>query len=234
MVIGRGDHSTRLRVDGSSNAAFTILRDQVWCTVLAVGSPSRSYCRSVPAGDGFRRTVRPFASRDTICPLAIVGTLLLWFGWFGFNGGSLLEVNNQLPGIIVKMTLAGVSGMLTSLVIGWYLERRADVLFVMNGSLAGLVAITAGCDVVSTPASACIGALGAVAMIATKLALERLRIDDVVDAIPVHAGAGVLGTLAVGLFGSLEQLHTGLSRTAQIGVQGIGIVVCFLWAFGLT
>ncbi len=167
-------------------------------------------------------------------PLALLGTLLLWFGWFGFNGGSVLALNEQVPGIIVNTLLAGSAGLVTPIVISISQGRHVPVTAVMNGSLAGLVAITANCHVVNAKSAIVIGAIGCLWMLAAEALLDRCRIDDVVGAIPVHLSAGIWGTLAVALFGDLELIGTGLSRPAQLGIQLVGITTAALWAFGLT
>lgn len=165
-------------------------------------------------------------------PLATLGVMLLWFGWFGFNGGSTFALNDQIAYIIGNTAIAGAAGMLAALGVGWALWRRADVWLLLNGALAGLVAITANCHAVTTSAACLIGAMGGIVMLATTRLLERWHIDDAVGAIPVHLGAGIWGTLAVALFGQSEQLGTGLTMGSQLQVQLLGIVVCFLWAFG--
>ncbi len=165
-------------------------------------------------------------------PLAILGTLLLWFGWFGFNGGSALGMNDHVPGIIVNTVLSGVAGLLTAMAIGMTLRGRAEVVCVVNGALAGLVSITASCNAVSAPSAIAIGAVGAVVMFIGESLLEHWRIDDVVGAVPVHACAGVWGTLAVAIFGNPDVLGTNLDWFNQFGVQLLGIVVCFVWSFG--
>jgi len=104
----------------------------------------------------------------------------------------------------------------------------------MNGVLAGLVAITANCHAVSASSAAIIGAVGGIVMLVAGNLLERFKIDDVIGAVPVHLAAGVWGTLAVALFGDLTILGTGLTRSAQLKVQVIGIMVCFSLAFGVT
>ncbi|MBF2028803.1 MAG: ammonium transporter [Oscillatoriales cyanobacterium C42_A2020_001] len=167
-------------------------------------------------------------------PLAMLGTLLLWFGWFGFNGGSTLAINAQVPSVLVNTTLAGASGLLMAVLVSWVLQQRADVDWLMYGTLAGLVSITANCHVVSTAAAIAIGAIGAVLTIFSTFLLIRLRIDDAVGAIPVHLVAGVWGTLAVALFGKPELLGTGLDFTAQLRVQVWGIVSCGVWTFGVS
>ena len=167
-------------------------------------------------------------------PLSVLGAMLLWFGWLGFNGGSTLELNDQVPHILINTVLAGASGTIVAALLSWQRSKLPDVGLMVNGSIAGLVAITAPCHAVSTPLAVIIGGIGAAVMLLVVYSLRRCRIDDAVDAVAVHAGAGAWGTLAVGLFGDLEQLGTGLTRYGQIGVQLVGIVTGFVWAFGLT
>ncbi len=164
-------------------------------------------------------------------PTALLGTLLLWLGWFGFNGGSALAMTDAVPRIVANTALAGSAGLLGGLVAGWRLRGRPDVTFVINGTLAGLVSITAGCHAVSSKQALFIGFVGALVMVVTDVWLERRRVDDVVGAVAVHAGAGVWGTLSVGVFGDLAVLGTGLDRWGQIIAQCTGIGVAFLWAF---
>ncbi|MDY7021518.1 MAG: ammonium transporter [Cyanobacteriota bacterium] len=167
--------------------------------------------------------------------LSVLGTILLWFGWLGFNGGSTLAFNDQVPMIMANTVLAGASGMITAGVLSWRNQRRApEVEALINGTLAGLVAITASCHAVTSGIAVIIGMTGAAVMVLTEMFLERWRIDDAVGAVAVHGGAGVWGTLAVGLFGQLELLDTGLNRYSQIGVQLLGIFVAFGWGFGLA
>lgn len=167
-------------------------------------------------------------------PLALLGTLLIWLGWIGFNGGSTLEMNGAVAGIIVNTMLAGGAGLCMGLLVSQLLFDYPVVDLAMNGSLAGLVAITASCHVVDAPFAIVIGAVGALCMIFATKGLEYFKIDDAVGAVPVHLFAGIWGILAVGLFGDLDALGTGLDRLSQLGVQGLGIVTCFVWAFGMT
>jgi len=167
-------------------------------------------------------------------PVAMLGTVLLWFGWFGFNGGSTLGMNDQVPGLLANTLLGGASGLVVTLMIGWPLRGRPDVDLVINGSLAGLVAITANCNAVNAAAAVIIGGVGGLVMLGLHHLLEWCRIDDAVGVIPVHAGAGVWGTLAVALFGNPAVLATGLDRGAQLWAQLLGIVVCCVWAFGVV
>ena len=183
----------------------------------------------------FRTTPRRAKIPGANIPLAALGVLLLYIGWIGFNGGSTLTVNQQTDALVVANTiLAGSVGMVTAIIAGFALHNKVDVGFVMNGALAGLVAITASANSVSALSAVIIGVVGGLIMIGVERLLELLRIDDAVGAIPVHLGAGIWGTLAVGLFSNQLILGTGLSRFAQIGVQLLGIFVCFLWVFGVT
>jgi Amt family ammonium transporter len=167
-------------------------------------------------------------------PGAVLGAMLLLFGWFGFNGGSVLAFNADVAPIILNTTLAACSGMVVSLLVGFALTRRWNTAYAINGCLAGLVAITAGCHAVSEWQSLLIGAIGAVATLGLEALLERRRIDDAVGAIPVHLGSGIWGTLAVALFGNPELLKTGLGFWGQLGAQALGVAVCGAWTFSLT
>lgn len=169
-------------------------------------------------------------------PASVFGVIILWFGWFGFNGGSTLALNEHVPQILTNTLLGGASGMVLTLVVGWIFTRRPDVDFVINGALAGLVAITANCHVTNESQALLIGGVGGLVMLAVQALMDKLRIDDAVGAIPVHLGAGIWGTLAVGLFGNPDQLGTGLSWGDQILVQaaGIGLVGAYSFFAGLA
>ncbi|ABW33221.1 ammonium transporter [Acaryochloris marina] len=165
-------------------------------------------------------------------PFSVLGALLLWFGWIGFNGGSTLALNEQVPGIILNTMIAGIAGMVTAALLSWLQHRLLAVESLINGTLAGLVAITACCHVVATPLAFVVGSTGAAVALWVSYGLHRLRIDDAVDAVAVHGGAGAWGTLCVALFGQLSE--TGMNRASQLLVQLLGIGVCFAWAFGLS
>ena len=167
-------------------------------------------------------------------PLAMLGGLMLLFGWFGFNGGSALAFDGRVPGIVFNTLLAGMAGLMGGLLLSWLRQRLVDPILPLNGLLAGLVAITAAAHVVDAASAALIGLVGSLVMVGGDRLLARLRIDDAVGAVPVHLFAGIWGTLAVALFGDLERIGTGLSRGEQLLVQAQGVVVCALWAFGLT
>ena len=168
-------------------------------------------------------------------PLASLGVFLLWFGWFGFNAGSSFIMDSEsVPRIVVNTVLAGATGMIVTLIVGWNVRKRAEIDLLLNGTLAGAVAVTANCNAISLPSAVFIGAVGGLIMLGCEALLERYKIDDAVGAIPVHLGAGAWGTLAVGIFGDPALLGTGLGRIEQIGAQIVGIIVCGVWAFGVT
>lgn len=172
--------------------------------------------------------------QGTNLPFAVLGALLLWVGWLGFNGGSTLELNEQVPGIILNTLLSGVAGMLTATLYSQWRHGRIEVEELINGSIAGLVAITPCCNVIATPLAVIVGVTGAIVAHLVSQSLKRWGIDDAVDAVAIHGGAGIWGTLCVALFGQLELITTGLNRIAQLGVQLLGITVVCFWAFGFS
>jgi Amt family ammonium transporter len=165
-------------------------------------------------------------------PMATVGTIILWFGWLGFNGGSNLAMNGSVPVIILNTNLSAAFGGLTMLLVSWVLLKKPDVTHILNGALAGLVSVTASCNSVLPYQAAIIGILGGCIYYIASEILVRLEIDDVVNAVPVHGMCGLWGTLCVALFGDPEILGTGLDFQEQLLIQIKGIVVCFVWAFG--
>ena len=164
-------------------------------------------------------------------PLAVLGTLILWFGWFGFNGGSNGAMDDAVPLILINTFLAAAFGLLTSLVVSFTIFKKPDPFYVILGPLAGLVSITAACNSVNSLVAILIGIIGTIIAIIVHEILNKKEIDDVVGAVPVHLAAGVWGTLAVGIFSNLEILGTGLTRIEQIKVQLIGIAVIGSFSF---
>ncbi len=156
--------------------------------------------------------------------LASLGTFILWFGWFGFNPGSQLNADGAAISLIaVNTNIAAAAGALSAMFLGWYMVGKPQLPWSLNGSLAGLVAITAPCAFVTPFESIIIGALGGIIMYFGVNLLDRLQIDDVVGAVSVHGLCGAWGTLTVGLFhGSLGLFHGG--GAAQLITQIIGIV----------
>nr|WP_283775439.1 ammonium transporter [Desulfuromonas sp. CSMB_57] len=159
-------------------------------------------------------------------PLAALGVFLLWFGWYGFNPGSTTVGDTSIAIIAVTTTLAAAAGAITAMFATWIKFGKSDIGMTMNGALAGLVGITAGCANVSAVSAIIIGAIAGVLVFASVLFFDRIRVDDPVGAVSVHGVCGAWGTLAAGLFDS-----AGFSLN-QVGVQLLGIGAIFVWAFG--
>lgn len=161
----------------------------------------------------------------SMMPIATLGVFILWMGWFGFNGGSQLALGTvadatSMANVYVNTTLAAAAGVVACMIGSAILYKKVDLTFVLNGALAGLVSITAGPDTPSPALAIMIGAIGGIlAMMAVPL-LDKLKIDDVVGAIPVHLVAGIWGTLAVPLSNADASFMTQL-----IGVGAIGAFV---------
>ncbi len=166
-------------------------------------------------------------------PMAALGVFLLWFGWFGFNGGSTLGLTPKVPLIITNTALAAAAGGLAALVLSWQHNGRPKADHIMNGVLAGLVAITASCHLMEAAASVVIGAVGGVVCIGGAWLLERLHIDDAIGAVPVHLFAGIWGTLAVAVLAP-DGSWGDQGRLDQFLIQLQGIVTIGLYAFGVS
>ena len=167
-------------------------------------------------------------------PLAALGTMLLWIGWFGFNGGSVLALNNQVPLVLTNTTLSGAAGLISITLVSQFQRGKIDVVTFLNGPLAGLVAITGFAHAASPLMAFVVGLIGGLVAYFTTILLLMNKVDDAVGAIPVHLATGVWGTIAVGLFGDLSILGTGLDRLTQIGVQSFGALIAVGWGFGAT
>ncbi|QUY44881.1 ammonium transporter [Acaryochloris marina] len=187
-----------------------------------------------PRQGRFSKTDAPKEILGSSLPLSVLGALLLWMGWLGFNGGSGLEFSDRVPIILLNTVLGGAAGTLTAGALGWWRTKIPKIELMINGSLAGLVSVTASCHVINPPLAIIIGAIGGAVMMVVKHWMTQLQIDDAVDAVPVHLGGGIWGTLAVGLYGRPDLLETGLNRGSQIGVQLLGIAACGVWTFGLS
>ena len=181
----------------------------------------------------FNEDGTPNKITPTNLPMSMFGGLILWFGWIGFNGGSVLAFNGDVPGVIANTMIGAAGGLVVAFVVGWFKEGYPHPTSALNGSLAGLVSITANCHAITSVQAVIIGAIGAIVMLVLEDAILKWKIDDAVGAIPVHLGGGIWGTLAVGIFADLETLGTGLTRTEQITTQLIGIGVAAVVAFVL-
>ncbi|WP_019569205.1 ammonium transporter [Thioalkalivibrio sp. ALE11] len=176
---------------------------------------------------------RPVHIPGSNLSLSVLGTLFLWIGWFGFNGGSTFALNEDVPGIIANTLVAGAAGGAGALLLTWWRFRSHDITTLINGALAGLVGITAGAHAVNAAEAVVIGAIAGAVMVGARHLLLKWHIDDAIGAVPVHLAAGIWGTLAVALFGDPVQLATGLGFWSQLGVQALGVAAAGLWAFGL-
>lgn len=165
-------------------------------------------------------------------PLAALGVLVLWLGWFGFNGGSTLSADAAAVGAIVLVTnLAGAAGFLAALLQVRARTGALDLSVALNGALAGLVGITAGADVIGPAGAMIVGALAGVLVVEAVLLMDRWQLDDPVGAIPVHLCAGVFGTLAVGVFAEKDGLLFG-GGWVLLGTQALGAGAVVLFAAG--
>ena len=170
-------------------------------------------------------------------PLLTIGVFLLWLGWFGFNGGSVLSADAvAVPYVLTTTSLAAAAGIIGSMCMSWLVQKKPDLSMVLNGCLAGLVGITAGADILTIKAAVLVGLIcGAVAVVSVMI-FDKMEIDDPVGATTVHLVCGVLGTLFVGLFAAGTVVGEGASAyTISLGVQLLGIfsygIVCFPAAF---
>ncbi|MFM2485316.1 ammonium transporter [Celerinatantimonas yamalensis] len=158
-------------------------------------------------------------------PLAGLGVFLLWFGWYGFNPGSTTTGNTSIAEIAVTTTLAAAAASISAMAYTWIKYGKSDVGMTLNGALAGLVGITAGCANVSPLSAVIIGLVAGVLVVMSVLFFDRIKIDDPVGAVSVHGVCGAWGTLAAGIF------DKGGFSWGVVGVQAVGVVTCFLWAF---
>lgn len=151
-------------------------------------------------------------------PMATIGVFLLWFGWFGFNGGSVLSASPGLVSrVFVTTSLAAAAGAFGALIVSYIKFKTYDITMVLNGILAGLVGITAGADQMGILDSVIIGFVGGGLVVFGVVLFDKIKIDDPVGAISVHLVGGIWGTLAVGLFGDLAGMSQVISQLIGIG-----------------
>lgn len=167
-------------------------------------------------------------------PLSVIGVFLLWFGWFGFNGGSVLSADPEMVSyVLVTTCLSACTGGLAGVFTGSFVFKRLDLGMALNGILAGLVAITASANVVSIGSALIIGAVAGVLVVFSATTFDKLKLDDCVGATSVHLVCGIWGTLAVGLFGIPELMGTTTDgvQYGTFSAQLIGVVAYALGAF---
>ena len=181
-----------------------------------------------PRHNKFRDDGSVTSTPPSSVPMVTLGVFILWLGWFGFNGGSQLALGSAadvlaMSHVLVNTNLAGAAGVIAAIAVSRPILGRIDLLAGLNGAIAGLVSITAGPDITSHYWAIVIGAVGAVLCTAGLKLLERLKIDDVVGAVPAHLFAGAWGTLA-----------TAIAAGADIGVQFLGMVSVGAFAFATS
>jgi Amt family ammonium transporter len=160
--------------------------------------------------------------------IATLGTLILWLGWFGFNPGSTMAADvAAISSVALNTNMAAAAGCLAATAVAWIVLGKPDLSMILNGTLAGLVAITAGCNVVSLGSSVIIGLLSGVLVVFAVITFDKVKLDDPVGALSVHLVNGVFGTLCVGLFATEGGLFTGggvaLTLTQLKGIAAVGV-----------
>ena len=159
-------------------------------------------------------------------PLSAAGVMILWLGWFGFNGGSVLSADPALTSVtLVNTCLAAAAGGLSCAGLYKVFYGKADIMMFMNGVLGGLVGITAGADLMLPGSSILIGIISGPVVFLSSSLLERAELDDPVGAIPVHLFCGIWGTLAVGIFGSMASFDQFMIQLACVGITGVFCIV---------
>ena len=194
--------------------------------VLVLGPRSGKYV------DG---KVKPILGHNM--PLATIGVFLLFLGWFGFNGGSVLSANPAGIGLVFTTTaLAAAAGAVASILVSWFFLKKPDLSMALNGILAGLVGITAGADAMGPGAAIIVGAIAGVIVVFSIIFFDKIKVDDPVGAISVHGVCGIWGTLAVGIFGGAVFL-TQLVGTLAVSIAAFvfSLIVFFIIkvAFGV-
>jgi Amt family ammonium transporter len=203
-----------------------------WAALMGAAVLGPRQGKYVKGADG-SISVRAFPGHNI--PLAMLGVFLLWFGWYGFNGASTLSGSSpDIARVCVTTTLAASAGTIGALFTSWIWFKKPDASMSMNGALAGLVAITAPCGVVSPAASIVIGLIGGILVVLAVEFIDKvLKIDDPVGASSVHLVCGIWGTLAVGIWGNVEGTAVGVLHGGgfgQLGVQALGVITVGAWA----
>ncbi|MBM79660.1 MAG: ammonium transporter [Planctomycetaceae bacterium] len=178
--------------------------------------------------------VRPIPASSI--PLAAIGVFLLWFGWFGFNGGSVLTADPGLVSLtLVTTSMAAAAGGFSCAIVSWAHSGKPDASMALNGILAGLVGITAGADQMSGLDAVIIGAIAGVLVYVSVVVVDtKLKIDDPVGAVSVHLVCGIWGTLAVGLFGAMAGTQQVIAQVKGIlGIGGFTILFCLVVGLAL-
>ena len=174
----------------------------------------------------FDENGNPLAITGSNIPLSAAGVLILWLGWFGFNGGSVLSADPSLTSLtLVTTCLAAAAGGIGAAVLSRFLYNNLDLTMFMNGVLGGLVGITAGADQMLPTSAILIGLIAGCIVVLSVALLDKCKLDDPVGAIPVHLFCGIWGTLAVGIFGEMAGFDQFMVQLACVGITGAFCIV---------
>ena len=174
----------------------------------------------------FDKEGNPVAIPGSNIPLSAAGVLILWLGWFGFNGGSVLSADPALTSLtLVTTCLAAAAGGIGAALFSGLLYKNLDLTMFMNGVLGGIVGITAGADQMLPGSAIIIGLIAGVIVVLSVALLDKCKLDDPVGAIPVHLFCGIWGTLAVGIFGELAGFDQFMVQLACVGIAGVFCVI---------
>jgi Amt family ammonium transporter len=174
----------------------------------------------------FDENGKPKAITGSNIPLSAAGVLILWLGWFGFNGGSVLSADPALTSLtLVTTCLAAAAGGIGAAVFSRFLYKNLDLTMFMNGVLGGLVGITAGADQMLPTSAIFIGLVAGVIVVLSVALLDKCKLDDPVGAIPVHLFCGIWGTLAVGLVGEMAGFDQFMVQLACVGITGAFCII---------
>ena len=174
----------------------------------------------------FNTNGNPLAIPGSNLPLSAAGVLILWLGWFGFNGGSVLSADPSLTSLaLVNTCLSAASGGIGAAVFSRILYKNLDLTMFMNGVLGGLVGITAGADQMLPTSAILIGLIAGIIVVLSVALLDKCKLDDPVGAIPVHLFCGMWGTLAVGIFGNMASFDQFMIQLACIGITGLFCII---------
>ena len=203
-----------------------------WAALAGVMLLGPRHGKYLPSGE-----IRPIPGSNLA--LSTLGTFILWFGWFGFNGGSQLALGSKVDAnaialVIVNTNMAACSGAIAALLLTQLRYRFIDLSMVLNGALAGLVSITAGPEYPSVWLAAVIGAIGGLLVVFSVPLMDRLRLDDPVGAISVHLVCGIWGTFAVGLFAADASMWTQLKGIVLIGFFVFTSSLLLWWLLKIT
>jgi ammonium transporter, Amt family len=197
-----------------------------WCALMGILLLGPRNGKYMPDG-----TIKPIPGHSMA--LATIGTFILWLGWFGFNPGSTMAADpNAIALIALNTNMAAATGGVAATIVAWFALGKPDLSMILNGTLAGLVAITAGCSVVGVGSAMIIGAIAGILVVYAVLAFDKLKIDDPVGALSVHLVNGVFGTAAVGLFATEGGLFFGggsaklLTQLTGIGAIAVLVSAC--------